>query len=129
MAYKALDVARYIINYSYKINKKVTNFKLQKLLYYVQARFLVEKGEKCFKDELISWDYGPVVQEVYDEFKYSGRSELNFQETYKTIEFNKTVQNIQIYDKKFDESILKLEDKEMIKLVIDSYKIVMDFIW
>ena len=35
MAYKVLDVARYIINYSNKMEYGISNLKLQKLLYFV----------------------------------------------------------------------------------------------
>lgn len=122
MIYKALDVARYIINYSCKIDKKVTNLKLQKLLYYVQAAFLQEQENKCFEDELLNWDYGPVVRAVYDEFKYLGSAELDFQESYKTIEFDENIQNIKMYDKKFDETLLKDDDKSLIDKVIESYR-------
>lgn len=122
MRYKALDIARYIINYSCEIERKITNLKLQKLLYYVQAEFLVSKNERCFDDEIVSWDYGPVVISVYDEFKYSGRMELQKQENYKTIEFDENIQNIKMYDKRFDDSYIFEKDKELIKKVVDSYK-------
>lgn len=43
--YSAIDVSTYIINYSCDINSPVSNLKLQKLLYYVQAALLVETGK------------------------------------------------------------------------------------
>ena len=38
--YNALDVSRYIINYSNDKNYGISNLKLQKILYFVQAYFL-----------------------------------------------------------------------------------------
>ena len=56
--YNALDIARYIINYSIDNSYPVSNLKLQKLLYYVQANFLVNKNKQCFYQEILNWDYG-----------------------------------------------------------------------
>ncbi len=46
--YKAMDIAQYVVNYSIEKDNPVSNLKLQKLLYYIQDAFLVEKGEPCF---------------------------------------------------------------------------------
>lgn len=43
MIYDVLDVCRHIINYSEKEDYGVSNLKLQKLLYFVQAYFMLEK--------------------------------------------------------------------------------------
>ena len=37
--YKAIDVARHIVNYTNEQGKTVSNLKLQKLLYFVQGFF------------------------------------------------------------------------------------------
>ena len=42
--YSALDVARYIIWYCEEKKYIVSNLKLQKILYFIQAKFLVEKN-------------------------------------------------------------------------------------
>lgn len=66
---QALDVAKYIIN-----SIEVDHLKLQKLTYYSQAVALVlSNGEKPLYDEEIeAWQYGPVVPEIYQEYKESG---------------------------------------------------------
>lgn len=43
MVYSVLDVSRHIINYSEEKDYGVSNLKLQKLLYFVQAYFMLEK--------------------------------------------------------------------------------------
>lgn len=68
MAYSALDVAKYVINYEHSQGREVSNLRLQKLLYFVQAKVLMETGEPCFEDEMQAWEYGPVVPVVYKEF-------------------------------------------------------------
>lgn len=58
-----------------KINKfgvqleYITNLKLQKLLYYVQAYSLLIFGKKAYNEKIIAWSYGPVVEEIYQEYK------------------------------------------------------------
>lgn len=66
--YDAFDVACYIVNKCIDNGKPVSNLKLQKMLYYAQAAFLVE-DKKLFNNEISAWRYGPVVEEVYYYFK------------------------------------------------------------
>ena len=119
--YNALDIARYIINYSIDNSYPVSNLKLQKLLYYVQANFLVNKNKQCFYQEILNWDYGPVIMDTYNEFRGYGRDYLPYQKTYGTIEFDGTIENIKYYEKEFDECIIENSDKELINKVISSY--------
>ena len=76
----AINVAKNIINiYNAKVDELVsnygiapeyiTNLKLQKLLYYVQAMSLKIFGKKAFKEKILAWSYGPVVNEVYQLYK------------------------------------------------------------
>ncbi|WP_053983440.1 Panacea domain-containing protein [Niameybacter massiliensis] len=71
MAYKALDIAKYVINYCIDIQdvNLISNLKLQKIMYYIQAAFLVETGDLAFNEKISAWRYGPVVEMVYHEFK------------------------------------------------------------
>lgn len=66
--YEAADVAKYIIWKSRNIN----NFRLQYLLYFVQAEFLAHKNRPCYKDPIEAWSFGPVVPTVYDKYKVYG---------------------------------------------------------
>lgn len=120
--YKVLDIARYIINYSNRNGHPITNLKLQKLLYYVQANFLVNRdGVNCYEENILNWDYGPVVNEVYDEFRGFGKECLPDQKKYVTIEYDEENENIKYYEKPFDESIITTSDKQMIDEIIVSY--------
>ncbi len=69
MSYKAIDVANHIIQYCNENNGEITNLKLQKILYYVQAAFLIEKDKPAFKESIVAWQYGPVIESVYRKFK------------------------------------------------------------
>ena len=72
--YNALDVARHIVNYSNDKKYWIDHLKLQKILYYCQVHFLCDFKEhsKCFKEKIEAWSWGPVVKEVYKEFKSYG---------------------------------------------------------
>lgn len=50
--YSALEVARHIINYANSNDQLLSNLKLQKLLYFVQAEFLISQGRTCFTDDI-----------------------------------------------------------------------------
>lgn len=70
--YDALSVARFIVDYCNDDNNGITNLKLQKILYFVQAEFLVSKNTPCFIDPIEAWDFGPVVPVVYHKYKNCG---------------------------------------------------------
>ena len=72
MAYDVLGVCRLIVNYSNEKDYNISNLKLQKLLYFVQAYFLARKNKACFDDEIQAWAFGPVVPRAYQEFKQYG---------------------------------------------------------
>lgn len=55
--YKAEEIAAYVI----KTTEWMSNFKLQSVLYFVQAEFLVVKGRPCFEDPIEAWNFGPVI--------------------------------------------------------------------
>lgn len=49
-------------------NIRMTNLKLQKVLYYVQTKSLIETGNPVFEDDFEAWRSGPVIRDVYREF-------------------------------------------------------------
>ena len=69
--YSVLDVANHLIKLSDEVGEPLTNMKLQKLLYYSYAWYLVEKESlsKLFPEKIVAWQYGPVVVEAYNIYK------------------------------------------------------------
>lgn len=78
MIYNALDVARYIIDYEATQGRTVSNLRLQKLLYFIQAQFIANTPNEspCFSERMEAWDFGPVVPCVYREYKYCGSAAI-----------------------------------------------------
>ncbi|MCI8483407.1 MAG: DUF4065 domain-containing protein [Lachnospiraceae bacterium] len=76
--YHVLDVCRHVINYSNEQDYGISNLKLQKILYFIQAFFLINspKGEACFSEKIEAWDFGPVVPEAYHEYKQYGGGDI-----------------------------------------------------
>ena len=80
MTYKALDIAYKLIYTAQEDEpnggERLTNLKLQKLLYYQQGYHLAVFGTPLFDEQVEAWMYGPVVPCVYDEFSNSGSNVL-----------------------------------------------------
>ncbi len=74
--YSAVDVSRHIVNYINGKGKNISNLKLQKLLYFVQGFYWLLKSKNCFEDDMEAWDFGPVVRDVYLEFKEYGSNSI-----------------------------------------------------
>lgn len=66
----AMDVAEYVLDYcEHEKKNPITNLQLQKFLYYIQGANLVLNDEPIFDNDIIAWQYGPVVPDVY--YSYS----------------------------------------------------------
>lgn len=74
--YSATDVAKYIILKCNKLGRTISNLKLQKILYFVQAEFLVSQGNPCFRERIEAWDFGPVIPDVYHLYKVYGSASI-----------------------------------------------------
>lgn len=77
---KALNVAKYFL---YKANQEgdlITNLKIQKLLYYAQAWYLVNFGKTLFDDQILAWNWGPVIKSVYDKYKEFRHTPIIFED-------------------------------------------------
>lgn len=84
--YEAEIIAEHIIKLAYKESEGVemeekekegiSNLKLQKMLYFVQAYFLATLGRPAFEEDLEAWKHGPVVEEIYHKYKEHGSNRI-----------------------------------------------------
>ena len=65
----AAKVTDYLISKSVKEASPITNKRLQKLLYYIQAWHLAINGKPLFEDKIEAWIHGPAIRSVYEEYK------------------------------------------------------------
>ena len=91
-----LDVAKYIVH---KFNKEgsITQLKLQKLLYFTEAYYMVEKNRPLFNEKFKAYTYGPVCFEVYDYYRAYRDSNID-DEFISDEEYNKLTPYISIID-------------------------------
>ncbi|ETT55820.1 hypothetical protein BSK66_22230 [Paenibacillus odorifer] len=78
MPYPLFDVVDWFL-----AKGSMTPKKLQKVLYYAYAWYLTFENEdaeridrKLFDADFEAWVHGPVIPEIYDEFKHLGYSEI-----------------------------------------------------
>ncbi|MFB0828009.1 Panacea domain-containing protein [Brevibacillus laterosporus] len=71
----ASDITKFILSIV-----SVSHLKLQKILYYAYATYLLSTGEKLFKEPIVAYKYGPVVEEIYQKYKGYGSFEIDQKE-------------------------------------------------
>ena len=65
-----IENSYYMIYLFQKDDKEITNLKLQKLMYFVEAYYTAKNDcDKLFDTEWSAWDYGPVNKELYNYYK------------------------------------------------------------
>jgi uncharacterized phage-associated protein len=69
MSYPAITIANELIKLSLSEEIPVTPMKLQKMIYLANGISYKRKGKKLIDERFEAWDYGPVVESVYHEFK------------------------------------------------------------
>ena len=75
-AYDASAIASYIIYRCARTGRPLCNIKLQIILYYAQAEFLVSTGRACFHDDITAGAMCPVVPEVYRRYCIYGGANI-----------------------------------------------------
>ncbi|MCQ4773673.1 DUF4065 domain-containing protein [Lacrimispora saccharolytica] len=118
--YNVLDVSRYVIDYSNRKEYGISNLKLQKVLYFIQAYFLTNEknGTPCFRERIEAWDFGPVVPEAYREYRQYGS--CNIPTTTSYMDFD--VSNIWNSQRRtYAEQKISGGDKRLIDAVVDKF--------
>ena len=55
----------------------MTDLKLQKMLYFAQCWHLVRHDKPLFNSRIEAWDHGPVIPEVYSEYRQYGSNPIH----------------------------------------------------
>lgn len=69
---KLLDgrvIANYVLDYADNKGRQISNLALQKILYFCHVWTLIELNQPLIRQEFEAWEFGPVLQYVYREFK------------------------------------------------------------
>ena len=68
LVYDILDVAKYVLYYARKHGCGMSVLQLMKILYFVQAQFLVSKKKRVFSDDIVALDWGPMERKVWAKY-------------------------------------------------------------
>lgn len=98
----ARHIAEYILTLANPdIGEIISNLKLQKLLYYAQGIHLAAFDTALFEEEIQAWRYGPVVENVYHDYKIYGSGAIfvptNSIQATLTTEVKRFIENIYAY--------------------------------
>ena len=120
MSYDVLEVCRHVINYSNEKDYGISYLKLQKVLYFIQAYFLIDKTKNasCFDDKIEAWDFGPVVPAAYHEYKQYGSGDIPTIESYVLFDTDDIWNTERV---KFNDDVITDEDKNRINKVVDKF--------
>lgn len=73
----ASEVARYFLAIQDEgAGELISNLKVQKLVYYAQGFHLALHGEPLFAEQIKAWNHGPVVPQLWHEYKAHGSGPL-----------------------------------------------------
>ena len=108
---EAKELAKYIINTS---PSDLSNLMLQKTMYFVELDYRKHNnGQRLIKEEFEAWQYGPVVRDVYEEYRDYGSRYI---ERTDEVQISGDIKNI------IDLSIDRCSDKSAWELVEESHR-------
>jgi uncharacterized phage-associated protein len=70
--YRSMAVANWFIDHV----RNISPLKLQKLIYYAHGWNLALRDQPLIDEYIEAWEYGPVVPNVYHEFKHYGNQPI-----------------------------------------------------
>jgi uncharacterized phage-associated protein len=77
MAHNVIEIANRIVLLARpEVGDHISNLKVQKLLYYVQGFHLAIHDKPIFNENILAWQYGPVVREAYQYLKGYGSGHI-----------------------------------------------------
>lgn len=76
MPYTSQQIANFFIRSSQNTGNELTPMKLIKLCYIAHGWNLALYNEALLDEAIQAWQYGPVIQSVYRDFKHYGNSQI-----------------------------------------------------
>lgn len=74
----AVDVANFFVEMSNADeDSRMTNLKLNNLVYFAQAWSLEKLGKHLFEEEVLAWKHGPIIPSVYRAFSPCSRNRIS----------------------------------------------------
>lgn len=90
--YSAADIAKWFLAYNnankrttcsdddeFELYEGISHLKLQKLLFYAQGIHLaLNNGKPLFNEKIHAWQHGPVIPEIYNQYRKYGREYIPY---------------------------------------------------
>ncbi|MGJ4728994.1 Panacea domain-containing protein [Luteimonas sp. SDU101] len=76
MSFDGRAIANYVLDVSQESGRSVTHLGLQKLVYFCHAWSLAKLGKPLIKHQFEAWQFGPVLQYLYRDFKEFDRNPI-----------------------------------------------------
>ena len=111
MCLNPLFVSNNFIDRALKTNIPLSPMKLQKMLYFTYRDYLKATGKSLFAERFGTWQYGPVLESVYDAFKHYGS------------------RSIERYDKVLDDEAEKVSAYKVNERSDQTLTAVLDDVW
>ncbi|MBN9451114.1 MAG: DUF4065 domain-containing protein [Bosea sp.] len=77
----AREIANIILDRSEYLNLHISNLSLNKILYFVNGVNYKFTNEDLLMDRFEAWEYGPVIKEIYYQFKKHGSERITSRAT------------------------------------------------
>lgn len=123
---RAMDIADYIILKAKELNKPVSNLNLQKIMYFLNVEYLLEKNENLITDKQFEkWSYGPVIRQVYSQYSCYGSEEINEVPTYTYLVREKDQYEVKNYD--FNRKDFEKRNTEITKFIADNIESFLEY--
>lgn len=84
--YSAIDLSKYIIKKCVEDGHPISNLQLQKILFFIQKKWLSIYDFPAFCEPIQAWKFGPVVPSVYNMFCGNGAMAIMGCSSYKNEE-------------------------------------------
>lgn len=99
--YSAKAIANYFLDKGDVEDVDITPLKIIKLVYIAHGWHLGLKGEPLIADKVEAWDHGPVIPELYHEFKHYGKSPIRgraYEEVLASIRYDPVIDSSHVED-------------------------------
>lgn len=110
--YDSRGIANIILDYCSDKNIELTNLKIQKIIFFCHAWFLVIAEKPLVKQTFEAWEYGPVLAHVYRQFNSFRGQPITGRISKLDIKTNKLVTV---------ETNLEESDKALLSQIVDIY--------
>lgn len=74
--YDVRTIANWILDRAQSSDTPITNMAINKIVYFLYESLFVEDGRVIFSAKIEAWDHGPVLRELYSEFKKFGNAPI-----------------------------------------------------